>query len=316
MANEEAHIRDNICPFCRLPNTIILRGTHPLDLHCARCGDYDTTFDAISALNELAENAEERPKIAEWIWSQNSMGVVPVLDIKALPSILARPRLPYFERAKRLLLYLAEHTHKLGEFVPFTEPKTIHAMLQTFDIAQINHVANFLEQRGWVKRVGGGVLPTGPAALVLGDGFVQAEEWKQLGSNSAQGFVAMWFDPSMEGVWSDGLSRGIERAGYEPLRISAKEHVNKICDEIIAEIRRSRFVVADYTRHRGGVYYEAGYAAGRGLPVILTCKKEEMKNLHFDIRQYNCIDWQTPDELAVRLQVRIEALFGDGPLKK
>jgi hypothetical protein len=99
------------------------------------------------------------------------------------------------------------------------------------------------------------------------------------------------------------------------LRIDAKQHINKICDEIIAEIKRSLFVVADYTGHRGGVYYEAGYAAGRGLRVIPTCKKDEMGKLHFDIRQYNCIDWETPDELAERLQARIEALFGDGPLK-
>jgi hypothetical protein len=54
------------------------------------------------------------------------------------------------------------------------------------------------------------------------------------------------------------LQKGISDAGFEPLRINMKEHVNKICDEIIAEIRRSRFVVADYTGQRGGVYYEAG----------------------------------------------------------
>jgi nucleoside 2-deoxyribosyltransferase len=99
------------------------------------------------------------------------------------------------------------------------------------------------------------------------------------------------------------------------LRIDQKEHANKICDEIIAEIRRSRFVVADYTGHRGGVYYEAGFATGRGLHVILTCRKNDMDKLHFDIRQYNCIDWQSPEQLAQRLQVRIEALLGDGPLK-
>ena len=40
-----------------------------------------------------------------------------------------------------------------------------------------------------------------------------------------------------------------------------------------------------------------------------------MSDLHFDIRQYNCIDWETPDELARRLKVRIEAVIGDGPLK-
>jgi hypothetical protein len=40
-----------------------------------------------------------------------------------------------------------------------------------------------------------------------------------------------------------------------------------------------------------------------------------MKDLHFDIRQYNCIGWTAPAELAARLKVRIEATIGDGPLK-
>ena len=125
----------------------------------------------------------------------------------------------------------------------------------------------------------------------------------------------MWFDVTTGDAWADGLKKGIADAGYEPLRIDAKEHVNKICDEIIAEIRRSRFVVADYTGHRGGVYYEAGFASGLGLTVIPTCRKDEVGNLHFDVRQYNCIDWETPTELANRLQARIEAVIGDGPHK-
>jgi nucleoside 2-deoxyribosyltransferase len=128
--------------------------------------------------------------------------------------------------------------------------------------------------------------------------------------------VAMWFHDDMSAAWRDGLQKGISAAGYKPLRIDNKEHANKVCDEIISEIRRSRFLVADYTGHRGGVYYEAGYAAGRGLPVILTCRKDAMTDLHFDIRQYNCIDWQSPAELARRLEVRIEAILGDGPFKR
>jgi nucleoside 2-deoxyribosyltransferase len=74
-------------------------------------------------------------------------------------------------------------------------------------------------------------------------------------------------------------------------------------------------VVADFTGQRGGVYYEAGYAAGRGIPVVWSCRKDQIKDLHFDIRQYNCIDWETPAELARRLESRITAVIGDGPLR-
>ena len=65
-----------------------------------------------------------------------------------------------------------------------------------------------------------------------------------------------------------GFQQGILEAGYDPVRIDHIEHINRIDDEIIAQINASRFVVADFTGHRGGVYFEAGYALGLGLPVF------------------------------------------------
>ena len=50
-----------------------------------------------------------------------------------------------------------------------------------------------------------------------------------------------------------------------------------------------------------------------GRPVIWTCREDDMERLHFDIRQYNTIDWKTPEDLAARLQHRIEAAVGKGP---
>jgi nucleoside 2-deoxyribosyltransferase len=278
------------------------------ELHCDRCGDYDITYKAASVLGDLREDSPQRPKVSEFIWEQNSLGITPRISTDNIDSFLTRRSLPFFERAKRLLLFLADRTTILGTAVRFGSDLSVTAMLQTFHTSEVDAVAEFLQSQGWVHRNGG-------IARVLGTGFIRAEEWKQAAPQSTQGFVAMWFDDSTLPAWNDGLQKGISAAGFQPLRINMKEHVNKICDEIIAEIRRSRFVVADYTGQRGGVYYEAGFASGLGLPVILTCRKDEMEKLHFDIRQYNCIDWQAPDELARRLQVRIEAVIGDGPLK-
>ena len=89
---------------------------------------------------------------------------------------------------------------------------------------------------------------------------------KQENVNTSQGFVAMWFDDSMTEAYEKGIQPAIEDAGYKAMRIDQKEHANKIDDEIIAEIRRSRFIVADFSHGgdgaRGGVYYEAGFAHG------------------------------------------------------
>lgn len=123
---------------------------------------------------------------------------------------------------------------------------------------------------------------------------------------SNQAFIAMWFDKSIS---VEPFELAIKDAGYNPLRIDQKEHVNQISDEIIAEIRRSKFVVADFTGNRGGVYYEAGFAMGLGIPVIWTCRKDFDTKLHFDIRQYNNIFWETENELKVKLYNRIRAVI-------
>lgn len=132
-------------------------------------------------------------------------------------------------------------------------------------------------------------------------------------SVSAVGFCAMWFGAEVAPLWPEVIEPAIRAAGYEPLRIDAKQHNGKIDDEIMASIRGSRFVVSDFTGNRGGVYYEAGFAHGIGLPVIFMCRAGD--ELHFDIRQYNCIFWTSDklDEARTRLSNRIVATLGQGP---
>ncbi len=92
--------------------------------------------------------------------------------------------------------------------------------------------------------------------------------------------------------------------------------MNRIDDEIIGRIRASRFIVADFTGHRQGVYFEAGMMLGLGRTVIWMCKDEELKASHFDTRQYNFINYKSVDEARKRLYDRIMAIEGAGPEKK
>ena len=91
------------------------------------------------------------------------------------------------------------------------------------------------------------------------------------------------------------------------LRVDLKEHNDKICDLIVAEIRRSKFVVADFTLHKAGVYFEAGFALGLGIPVVWTCREDELNQTHFDTRQYNHVVWKDAQDLFEKLKRRIEA---------
>jgi nucleoside 2-deoxyribosyltransferase len=90
------------------------------------------------------------------------------------------------------------------------------------------------------------------------------------------------------------------------------EHVNRIDDEIIAQIRKSRFMVADFTSQNPGAYFEAGLMQGLGRPVFWMCNDAEREKLHFDTRQYNHILYTDLGDARVRLHNRIIAVVGEG----
>lgn len=133
---------------------------------------------------------------------------------------------------------------------------------------------------------------------------------------SQQVFVAMWFSDGMRDAYDRGIAPGIRDAGFGPLRIDEKLEVDKIDDAILAEIDKSRFVVADMTHGadgvRGSVYFEAGYARGLGRDVIYCCRQDCVDGLPFDTRQHRHIVWETPKDLRRALAETIRARVGRG----
>jgi hypothetical protein len=60
---------------------------------------------------------------------------------------------------------------------------------------------------------------------------------------------------------------------------------------------------------RSGVFFEAGFGMGLGIPVVWTCRKDFTDELgnHFDTRQYNHLIWTDAADLKAKLRFRIEA---------
>ncbi len=138
---------------------------------------------------------------------------------------------------------------------------------------------------------------------------------------SPYAFVAMSF--SKEGSHGALLTQAFEEAikpaieddaGYqEAIRVDRKQFLGDIVFEIIARIKECRFLVADATEHKNGVYFEAGYAMGMGLPVIWMCHKDDLGDAHFDTSHLNHIVWDDVAELRKNLANRILATIGQGP---
>ena len=294
------------CRICGRFEAKITRNQTQCTVVCARCGTYGYTVvgDWLQPQSE-----EEVMRLCGWIREQNGGGNSPILDVDSARWAMARPRPRLLDRAHSALSVIVRNAPYLDQSFDPTASPEVYGVTYSSAPKEVITLVGILEEEGYltVKRLGHTCM-VWPTAK----GLVTAEG-ASLGSSLVQGFVAMSFDPVMNDAWQRGFSTAIKDAGYEPLRIDMKEHVNGITDEIIAEIRQSRFVVADYTHQKSGVYFEAGFALGIGLTIIQTCRADEIAQFHFDIRHINTLIWQDPAGLARDLARRIRAVIGAGP---
>lgn len=277
------------------------------DTICPRCGSFK--INGIASEEMFLWSHQQRVNLSGWIREHQGCEIV-VSDIPRLASLKTPP---VGEKAEKILLRLSTAFPKPGGQVSF-DAKLSDELLgraSAFDKAELNFLLKeYLTDEKAYLRVDGGSQKITPK------GWAHLDALTQVNVSSSQGFIAMWFADSMNETWK-AIERGIESAGYKPHRIDQAQHNNKIDDEIIAAIRRSKFVVADFTGQRGGVYFEAGFGLGLGLQVIWLCRRDHLKKVHFDNRQYNFIRWSNDklDELERTLKNRIEATIGPGPLK-
>ncbi len=269
---------------------------------------------------------EERKKIKE-----TKEISIPMLNRELLENIKNEKPLPIVERAYRLLFFIAS-SYDVGEPIPISLSNNIiirdeinfpqgffSAHSESKNINELNGMLDYLANNNFIELTQGSKHNfAGQVAVLSLDG--KAETEKTINKDSDEVFIAMWFDDSMNNV-SAAIQEGIKQAGYKPVRIDKTKHNNKIDDEIIAAIKRARFVVADFTDgdkgERGGVYYEAGFAHGLGIKVVFTCREDILKKIHFDTRQYVHIIWTENklNDFTKQISNHISATVGDGPYK-
>lgn len=296
---------DAPCPICDTDSKRRAWTGDFLENECLGCGTFEITPTAAAC----GKTPDVRRKLSGWVRDRNRDGIVPRITTDTLSRMASLPLPNTAARAERLLLEALHGQERLNVKIDVSEPRFV-AATYSCDFDEVRVLWGLLSQREWMR---GGQTGPKPMVEVTAEGYMAADELTTKRGQSEEVFVAMSFSPAMMSAYEAGLQVGIERAGYVPVRVDRTEHVNRIDDEIIARIRRSAFVVADFTEQKSGVYFEAGFALGLNLPVIWSCRKDEIRELHFDVRQYNCIDWTDVADLAKRLQLRIEAIIGRGP---
>ncbi len=290
-------------------------------------GRYGISREAIDDYPELS--LRQAALVTNWLVEQRRFGErSPRLYTETIRAILERRQLKFSEQRERFFLALASAGIRPGRELIMADDYALE-------------VDDPLHPQKLIACMGAETYREGIAILLMfrDEGYLTFSDRRveltakgfnfldglQGGADSRQVFVAMWFADELKDVWRTGFAPGIRDAGYEPFRIDGLHHNGKIDDAIVAEIKRSRFLIADFTcggvqtengfqpNPRGGVYYEAGLAHGLGMQVIFTCRADRMDWLHFDTRQFAHIVWNTPTDLRTQLYNRIAATVGEAP---
>jgi nucleoside 2-deoxyribosyltransferase len=287
-------------------------------------GTYRITSSALPQISQLPPLS--KAMLTTWIVDQHRFGEAqPMINTDVLARLPDQRPLTYRQKVDRFFMMLRRYGAGLGSYIriyglqdPHTETwgGRASAWTEAAHSAELSDLIAALKDEGLLREDSANNLR--PTAKGL-------ERLDSLGlspAESDQAFVAMWFTQELDEPFTDGFEGAIRDNGYRAMRIDKKEHANKIDDEIIAEIRRSRFVVADFTSElierdgkiaalpRGGVYYEAGFAQGLGIPVIWTVRSDCIDYVHFDTRQYAHVIWEDAADLREKLRNRIGAVIG------
>lgn len=301
------------CPICKLENQKVLAERDYGDkvtYDCSRCGRYTISGTA----EAVADRKDKFAQLSGWLRERNLLGIeIPMLTSSFINEIIATlPSYSPLEKQNKLLKAIELLTNYPGkEVILIPEHATSLAWAQNEN--EFKYYLKSLMERGLLEIANAGERSLSDPLYPM---VITAKGWEHLekdGSNLAlktQAFVAMSFDKDLFSVYKNAIEPAIEATGYRPYRVDSAPHLDRIDAKIIAEIRNSRFVVADVTQQKLGVYYEAGFAYGLGMPVIWCVRHDDLKNVHFDTRQYNHIVWESETELREKLEDFILATIG------
>jgi nucleoside 2-deoxyribosyltransferase len=327
------------CPICTLDCQLDEKGSFA-DITCLRCGkffvpgyraDYTVQTRSYSSVPIflVSKGAEPKdaskvgqliaPYLSMYVREHTECDSRPIeVDIGTVAKLEAMAETyantPISAKVDKLLKLLERRTAYPGALAMFN-PQLDCPAVDGVSAAEFLYYLDALREQGLIEtstptKDPSGRYPDSVSPDARYGAAITLAGWARLGtsgSTSRTGFIAMSFDQSLDHAFSEGIAPAITDAGYAPLRVDKVHHNEKICDRIIVEIRRSRFVVADVTKQRQGVYFEAGFAMALGLPVIWCCHKDDLQDVHFDTRQYNHIVWDQPSDLRQQLADRIKA---------
>jgi len=271
---------------------------------CPNCGHY---------VAEIGRINQDVHLISGLIREKNDLGLeIEKITKGNILNLLNDPLIPrtIMQKLNKILLFYYNKSFVYGqEFEISYENYNQYAIGYAHNKDEYLRMVESLIEIGYFKDESSN-LQTKRFTLTL-EGLQEAEELLTAKLPTNKVFVAMGFMEDLLRAHREAIQPACKECGFDAFLVSETEHNRDINDKIIADIKMSKFVITDFTYNNAGAYFEAGYAQGRGLEVIRTCKKEwfdrDENRLHFDVNHYNFIIWENYEDLKEKLINRIKA---------
>lgn len=283
--------------------------------NCVRCGKYILS-------NSVAYGSKLPHTASSWIWEQNKVdGRPPKITTDIYEKL---KNIPDKTISSKLEAFMQEIGHRasleIGQGITI-QPQSEKQWLSVTWAKDCDELQAIAQEAidsdliaGKVQAFMGGDVCSWNTYITnitfKGRHFI--ESMGQSGGNSNKVFMAFHFTDEMKESFEMTTKRAVTDASngkLEAVRVgtSSTPTDTKIDDALIAMLKASKVVIADFTGQRQAVYYEAGYAMGMGIPVIWTCRADEVDKLSFDTRQYPHILWEDEEDLYKQLTERLSA---------
>lgn len=222
-------------------------------------------------------------------WFEDTQQIITIDRLKELLSQRKIPNTPQ-EKTDNLFEYLLSLQTEDGEEVNLfgNDFDGLAKKLYFKSVNELNYYSSYLHQTNLIEA---NFLETeeGPSQIynfcVTVKGLNYGIQLQTEGDKSNLCFIAMAFRPETSNI-RDAIKEALIETGFKPILID-EQNINSdrtINDEIIANLKRCKFCIADFSYHSKGVYFESGFALGQGKKVIYTCLDSEFNEAHFDIR--------------------------------
>ncbi len=293
------------CKICNSEAEIYPRVADREDILCPYCGKYSIIggFD----INSCFKDKTNFYKLSSWIKEQNDeFNRTPMIDFSKFEQILNIRDKKIKEKFDLMMHYISS----LHKYETLNEMILVKCWLKNTDELSIllekARNEDFIEG-SFTKYIGEYVYPLIKNLTFKGIEYI--EQLEEPNKNSKNIFVAFNFSSDMINIFENYVKPSVEELGFTYTIVNQETTApdQKITDEIIAKIKSSRMIIADFTNNSTNVYFEAGFAMGMKIPVIWTCKKGH--DFSFDTGQFPHIMWEDGEDLRKQLINRIQVII-------